>query len=103
MVSLYTLIVAALRAPPPIPDDGRGLNPPLEDSGMITHPVALYLGFTGFTVPLAFAMAALIVGRTGDEWIIVPALGDDPGAAAHAEALEPHPGHPHLGALLRDR
>ncbi len=38
---------------------------------MITHPVALYLGFTGFTVPFAFAMAALIVGRTGDEWITI--------------------------------
>jgi len=38
---------------------------------MITHPVALYLGFTGFTVPFAFAMAALIIGRTGDEWITI--------------------------------
>jgi cytochrome c-type biogenesis protein CcmF len=38
---------------------------------MITHPVALYLGFTGFTVPFAFAMAALIIGRTGDEWISI--------------------------------
>src|SRR5262249_23891792 len=38
---------------------------------MITHPVALYLGFTGFTVPFAFAMAALITGRTGDEWITI--------------------------------
>jgi cytochrome c-type biogenesis protein CcmF len=33
--------------------------------------VALYLGFTGFTVPFAFAMAALIIGRTGDEWITI--------------------------------
>jgi cytochrome c-type biogenesis protein CcmF len=55
----------------PIPPDGRGLNPLLEDSGMITHPVALYLGVTGFTVPFAFAMAALITGRTGDEWITI--------------------------------
>src|SRR5438067_526946 len=38
---------------------------------MITHPVALYLGFTGFSVPFAFAMAALLVGRTGDEWITI--------------------------------
>jgi cytochrome c-type biogenesis protein CcmF len=36
---------------------------------MITHPVALYLGFTGFTVPFAFAMAALVTGRVGDAWI----------------------------------
>jgi cytochrome c-type biogenesis protein CcmF len=53
----------------PIPRDGRGLNPLLEDSGMITHPVALYLGFTGFTVPFAFAIAALVAGRLGDAWI----------------------------------
>jgi cytochrome c-type biogenesis protein CcmF len=53
----------------PVPPDGRGLNPLLEDSGMITHPVALYLGFTGFTVPFAFAVAALVTGRVGDAWI----------------------------------
>jgi len=53
----------------PVPADGRGLNPLLEDSGMITHPVALYLGFTGFTVPFAFAVAALVAGRVGDFWI----------------------------------
>ena len=38
---------------------------------MITHPVALYLGFTGFTVPFAFAMAALVTGRVGDAWITI--------------------------------
>jgi cytochrome c-type biogenesis protein CcmF len=74
--SAFFLLVMTVPAPPferlsPIPADGRGLNPLLEDSGMITHPVALYLGFTGFTVPFAFAMAALIVGRTGDEWITI--------------------------------
>jgi cytochrome c-type biogenesis protein CcmF len=53
----------------PVPADGRGLNPLLEDTGMITHPVALYLGFTGFTVPFAFAVAALAAGRLGDFWI----------------------------------
>src|SRR5262249_43729872 len=52
-----------------VPPAGRGLNPLLEDSGMITHPVALYLGFTGFTVPFAFAIAALVTGRVGDAWI----------------------------------
>src|SRR5437870_3874024 len=72
----FFLLVMSIPAPPferlsPIPADGRGLNPLLEDSGMITHPVALYLGFTGFTVPFAFAMAALIIGRTGDEWITI--------------------------------
>jgi cytochrome c-type biogenesis protein CcmF len=75
-ISAFFLLVMTIPAPPferlsPIPADGRGLNPLLEDSGMITHPVALYLGFTGFTVPFAFAMAALIIGRTGDEWITI--------------------------------
>jgi cytochrome c-type biogenesis protein CcmF len=75
-VAAFFLLVMAVAAPPfarlsPIPEDGRGLNPLLEDSGMITHPVALYLGFTGFTVPFAFAIAALATGRTGDEWITI--------------------------------
>src|SRR5262245_35876793 len=70
----FFLLVMTVAAPPfqrqtPIPPDGRGLNPLLEDTGMITHPVALYLGFTGFTVPFAFAMAALITGRIGDTWL----------------------------------
>jgi cytochrome c-type biogenesis protein CcmF len=75
-VAAFFLLVMAVSAPPferlsPVPPDGRGLNPLLEDSGMITHPVALYLGFTGFTVPFAFAMAALVTGRTGEEWITI--------------------------------
>jgi cytochrome c-type biogenesis protein CcmF len=70
----FFLLVMTVAAPvfarvTPIPADGRGLNPLLEDSGMITHPVALYLGFTGFTVPFAFAIAALVTGRVGDFWI----------------------------------
>src|SRR5439155_813935 len=70
----FFLLVMTVPAPvfqrlAPVPADGRGLNPLLEDSGMITHPVALYLGFTGFTVPFAFAIAALVTGRVGDAWI----------------------------------
>jgi len=73
-VLAFFLLVMAVPAPPferlsPVPANGRGLNPLLEDSGMITHPVALYLGFTGFTVPFAFAIAALATGRVGDRWI----------------------------------
>jgi cytochrome c-type biogenesis protein CcmF len=72
----FFLLVMTVAAPPfqrqvPVPADGRGLNPLLEDTGMITHPVALYLGFTGFTVPFAFAMAALITGRVGDTWLVL--------------------------------
>ena len=73
-VLAFFLLVMTVAAPPfarssPVPADGRGLNPLLEDTGMITHPVALYLGFTGLTVPFAFALAALITGRVGDAWI----------------------------------
>lgn len=53
----------------PIPLDGNGLNPLLRHPGMIIHPPMLYLGFTGFTIPFAFAMAALLSGKLDDTWI----------------------------------
>jgi cytochrome c-type biogenesis protein CcmF len=57
---------ALLYAPP----DGRGLNPLLRHFGMIGHPPTTYLGFTGFVIPYAFAMSALMTGRLRDnEWI----------------------------------
>lgn len=55
-----------------VPDaryDGRGLNPLLRHPGMIIHPPMLYLGFTGFIIPFAFAVAALIRGDLGVGWI----------------------------------
>ncbi len=51
------------------PQDGNGLNPLLRHPGMIIHPPMLYLGFVSFVIPYAFAMAALITGRTDDRWI----------------------------------
>ncbi len=51
------------------PADGRGLNPLLRHPGMVIHPPMLYLGFVSFVIPYAFAMAALITGRTDDRWI----------------------------------
>jgi cytochrome c-type biogenesis protein CcmF len=51
------------------PMDGQGLNPLLQNPGMIFHPPTLYLGYVGFTVPFAFSIAALITGRLGDVWI----------------------------------
>jgi cytochrome c-type biogenesis protein CcmF len=51
------------------PADGRGLNPLLRHPGMVIHPPMLYLGFVSFVIPFAFAMAALISGRTDDRWI----------------------------------
>ena len=53
-----------------IPNDGQGLNPLLRHFGMIGHPPTTYIGFTGFVIPFAFAMAALITGQSKeDEWI----------------------------------
>jgi cytochrome c-type biogenesis protein CcmF len=53
-----------------IPEDGSGLNPLLRHFGMIGHPPTTYLGFTGFVIPFAFAIAALITGKSrGDDWI----------------------------------
>ncbi len=53
----------------PVPVDGNGLNPLLRHPGMIIHPPMLYLGFTGFTIPFSFAMAALLSGKLDDTWI----------------------------------
>jgi cytochrome c-type biogenesis protein CcmF len=56
-------------AQPIFPSDGRGLNPLLRHPGMILHPPMLYLGFVAFVIPYAFAMAALVTGRTDAHWI----------------------------------
>ncbi|MBF0109528.1 MAG: heme lyase CcmF/NrfE family subunit [Magnetococcales bacterium] len=52
------------------PFDGRDLNPLLQDPGMVFHPPFLYMGYVGFAIPFAFAIAALINGRITDEWIL---------------------------------
>jgi cytochrome c-type biogenesis protein CcmF len=49
--------------------DGQGLNPLLQYWTMVIHPPVLYLGYVGFTVPFAFAMASLITRRRDDDWI----------------------------------
>jgi cytochrome c-type biogenesis protein CcmF len=49
--------------------DGQGLNPLLQYWTMVIHPPVLYLGYVGFTVPFAFAMASLITRRKDDDWI----------------------------------
>ncbi|HEX7432102.1 MAG TPA: cytochrome c-type biogenesis CcmF C-terminal domain-containing protein [Anaerolineaceae bacterium] len=54
---------------PVISPDGHGLNPLLRHPGMIIHPPMLYLGFVSFVIPFAFAIAALVTGRTDDRWI----------------------------------
>ncbi len=51
------------------PSNGQGLNPLLRHPGMIIHPPMLYLGFVAFVIPFAFAIAALVTGRSDDRWI----------------------------------
>ena len=127
------------------PADGRGLNPQLQNVGMVIHPPMLYLGYISITIPFAFAIAALLsrqarhrldprhpevdpgelalpldrdhagdvvglrgaglgrllgVGSGGEReppalahHDRVPPLGDDPGEARDAQALEPGAHH----------
>ena len=55
----------------PAPPDGKDLNPLLQDPAMVMHPPMLYMGYVGFSIPFSFAMAALLSGRLGEEWIKV--------------------------------
>src|SRR5258706_8809884 len=50
--------------------EGTGLNPLLQNPLMVSHPPTLYLGYVGVAVPFAFAIAALMSGRLGNEWIV---------------------------------
>ncbi len=53
---------------PNVPADGADLNPLLQDFGLIVHPPMLYMGYVGFSVAFAFAIAALINGRLDAAW-----------------------------------
>ncbi|MCF0015893.1 heme lyase CcmF/NrfE family subunit [Pseudomonas stutzeri] len=53
---------------PQVPMDGRDLNPLLQDFGLIVHPPMLYMGYVGFSVAFAFAIAALLGGRLDAAW-----------------------------------
>ena len=52
----------------PVPADGAGLNPILQDPGLAFHPPFLYLGYVGFSIAFCFAAAALIEGRVDPAW-----------------------------------
>ncbi|MDR0843204.1 MAG: cytochrome c biogenesis protein CcsA, partial [Acidobacteriota bacterium] len=54
---------------PFVPTDGQGLNPLLQYWAMVIHPPILYVGFIGFVVPFAFAVAALATRQQGETWI----------------------------------
>jgi cytochrome c-type biogenesis protein CcmF len=74
-VQVFFLALINFAAPPfaltqgAIPADGNGLNPLLQYPEMVAHPPMLYLGYVGFTVPFAFALAALIMRYPGEKWI----------------------------------
>ncbi|MEZ8095370.1 heme lyase CcmF/NrfE family subunit [Photobacterium swingsii] len=57
-----------LRTLPYFPVDGRDLNPLLQDPGLIIHPPMLYMGYVGFSVAFAFAIASLMTGRLDTAW-----------------------------------
>ncbi|HUO92627.1 MAG TPA: heme lyase CcmF/NrfE family subunit [Rhizomicrobium sp.] len=64
--SLFTSNPFARISPAPI--DGAELNPLLQDPGLVFHPPILYLGYVGFSMAFAFAIAALIEGRVDAAW-----------------------------------
>ena len=52
----------------PMPLDGRELNPLLQDPGLAIHPPMLYMGYVGFSVVFAFAIAAMLSGKLDTAW-----------------------------------
>ena len=73
LVSVGFLLFLLLTSNPfdrmfPAPAEGRSLNPLLQDPGLIIHPPMLYMGYVGFSVAFAFAIAAMIGGRLDSAW-----------------------------------
>ncbi len=75
MLSFFLVLVVTPAADPfvridPVPLNGRGPNPLLQDHWLMgLHPPLLYLGYVLFSIPFAYAIASLIVGEAGDRWI----------------------------------
>ncbi len=73
-VTLFFLVVVLFAANPFerlafTPLDGQGLNPQLQNPGMVIHPPMLYLGYISITIPFAFAVAALLAKRLDTGWL----------------------------------
>ncbi|QED49033.1 heme lyase CcmF/NrfE family subunit [Cytobacillus dafuensis] len=71
---LFFYIVMVFNANPfemtdTIPADGKGLNPMLQNPGMVIHPLTLYMGYVGLAVPFAYAIAALLMKKMDAQWI----------------------------------
>ncbi len=75
VIAFFLVITLFITPPfeklPFTPADGRGLNPQLQNYWMTIHPPTLYLGFTAFTIPFAFAVSALLTGILDARWIQV--------------------------------
>jgi len=74
MISVGFLLFILLTSNPfdrllPAPGNGQSLNPLLQDFGLAVHPPMLYMGYVGFSVAFAFAIAALISGRLDMAWV----------------------------------
>ena len=71
--AVFSLLLVWLSNPfapaPHLMPEGRGMNPLLENPGMIVHPPTVFVGYAGFSIPFAYAVAALITGRLGEDWL----------------------------------
>ncbi|MGE5553410.1 MAG: heme lyase CcmF/NrfE family subunit [Betaproteobacteria bacterium] len=73
-ISVFFFVIVALLANPfqrmpQVMTEGMGLNPLLQNLGMVIHPVTLYLGYVAFAVPYAFALAGLLTGDKQGIWL----------------------------------
>jgi cytochrome c-type biogenesis protein CcmF len=74
VVTLFFVVVSLFAANPFerlqfTPPDGAGLNPQLQNPGMVFHPPLLFFGYVGITIPFAFAVAALLTNRLDTGWL----------------------------------
>jgi cytochrome c-type biogenesis protein CcmF len=73
VATFFAFLVVAVATPfatQVAPADGAGMTPSLQNPYMLVHPVLLYLGYVGLTVPFAFALGALLSGRTDERWLV---------------------------------
>jgi cytochrome c-type biogenesis protein CcmF len=68
-LALLSFVTSPFETLAVVPDEGRGLNPLLQNPYMQIHPPLLYLGFVGLSVPFAFAIAALVTRKLDTAWI----------------------------------
>ncbi len=71
--TFFAFLVVAVASPfatQAAPADGAGMTPSLQNPYMLAHPVLLYLGYVGMTVPFAFAIGALLSGKLDERWLV---------------------------------